>query len=83
MNEAIAFEERNFKRKESISACYTGNGVAHIKKTECSKTQQFYHMYELWKLFQDDINYENDEGQKLFHNSSEDASNSIQPSCCV
>ena len=60
MNETIAFENRKLKNKRIISACYTRNGVAHVK-TEHSRTQKIYHTCNLWQLFPDDINLEDDE----------------------
>ena len=40
MNESIAYEGRNLKRKGVTSACYTRNGVVHIKKQNIVKQKK-------------------------------------------
>ena len=40
MNESIAYEGRNLKRKGVISAFYTWNGVVHIKKQNIVKQKK-------------------------------------------
>ena len=80
MNESIAIEGRKPKRKGTISTCYTKNGVVHVKKTKRCKARKIYHMYELWGLFPDDVDLEDDEEKKLFHDASQDANNCTQSS---
>ena len=48
MNESLAYEGRNLKRKGVIYACYTRNGVVHVKKTEYSKADTIRHINDLY-----------------------------------
>ena len=73
MNEAIAFESRGLMEKRIMSACYTRNGVAHVKKTECSRAQKIYHTQKCGN----DVNLEDDEREQLFLDRSQDTNNFI------
>ena len=43
MNELLAYEGRNLKRKGVIYACDTRNGVVHVKKTKHSTADKIRH----------------------------------------
>ena len=75
MNESIAYEGRNLKRKGVIYACYTRNGVVHIKKTEHSKAEKIQHINDLYELFPDHVTIDGEEDE--FHDASQVANDSI------
>ena len=77
VNENIAFKGRKLKIKGMVNACYTRNGVIHIKKSERSKPIKIYHMSEMYDLFPDfNFNHE-EEVEDLFHDASHDASSLV------
>ena len=79
MNESIAYEGRNLKRKGVISACYIRNGVVHIKTTEHSKAEKIKHKNDLFDLFPNHITIDVEEDE--FHDASQVANESTQSSC--
>ena len=74
MNESIAYECRNLKRKGVISACYTRNGVVHIKKTEHTKAEKIQHINDLCELFPNHFSVEVEEDE--FHDVSQESTQS-------
>ena len=78
MNESLAYEGRNLKRKGVISACYTRNGVVHVKKTEHSKADKIRHINDLYELFPNHVTMEVEEDE--FHDVSQVANESAQSS---
>ena len=77
MNESLAYEGRNLKRKGVIYACYTRNGVVHVKKTEHSKAD-IRHINDLYDLFPNHVPMEVEEDE--FHDVSQVANESAQSS---
>ena len=65
MNESITYEGRNLKRKGVISACYTRNGIVHIKKTEHCNVEKIKHINDLFELFPNHITVDVEEDE--FH----------------
>ena len=55
-----------------VNACYTRNGVIHIKKSERSKPIKI--MSEMYDLFPDFNFNDEEEVEDLFHDASYDAS---------
>ena len=78
MNESLAYEGRNLKRKGVIYACYTRNGVVHVKKTEHSKADKIRHINDLYDLFLNYVTMEVEEDK--FHDVSQVANESAQSS---
>ena len=70
MNENIAFNGRKLKRSGLVHACFTFNGIVHIKKSENSKPLKVFQMKNFRELFPD-FNFDVDED--LFHDVSQDA----------
>ena len=60
MNKSIAFNSRKLKRS-NIHACYTREGVVHIKQEESSKPFNIFHMSKL-HLFPDFIFVDHEKG---------------------
>ena len=70
MNENIAFNGRKLERSGLVHACFTIDGIVHIKKSENRKPLKVFHMKNFRELFPD-FNFDVDED--LFHNTSQDA----------
>ena len=78
MNESIAYEGRNLKKKGVNSACYTRNGAVRIKKAEHSKAEKIKHINDLFELFPNHITIDVEEDE--FHDASQVANESTQSS---
>ena len=51
MNENIAFNCRKLRRGGLIFACFTGDGIVHIKKSFSCKPFKIHHMKILYEEF--------------------------------
>ena len=70
VNENIAFNSRKLKWSGLVHACFTTDGIVHIKNSETSKPLKVFHMKNLRELFPD-FNFDVDED--LFHDACQDA----------
>ena len=64
MNENIAYNCRTLKRKGLIFACFTRDGIVHVKKSFLGKSFKIHHMNILHEMFPE-FNFNNanrDEG---------------------
>ena len=66
------------REKRVIYACYTRNGVVHVKKTEHSKADKIRHINDLYDLFPNHVTMEVEEDE--FNNVSQVANESAQSS---
>ena len=62
MNESIAFNCRKLKRSNIIHACYTREGIVHIKQEESSKPFKIFYISKLYKLYLDLVFVEDEKG---------------------
>ena len=70
INENIALNGRKLKGNGLVHACFTIDGIAHIKKSENSKCLKVFHMKNLHELFPD---YNFDVDEDFFHDAFQDA----------
>ena len=62
MNESIAFNCRKLKRSNIIHACYTKEGIVHMKQEESSKPFKFLYISKLHELYPDFVFVDDEKG---------------------
>ena len=62
MNKSIAFNCRKLKRSNIIHACYTREGIVHIKQEESSKPFKIFHISMLYELFHNFVFVDDEKG---------------------
>ena len=62
MNESNSFNCRKLKRNNIIHACYTREGIDHIKQEESSKPFKIFHISKLYELFLDYVFVDDEKG---------------------
>ena len=62
MNESNSFNCRKLKRNNIIHACYTREGIVHIKQEESSKPFKMFHISKLYELFLDYVFVDDEKG---------------------
>ena len=75
MNETIAYNCRKLKCSGLIYACYSRNGIVHIKENEANRPIKVFHLVKL-SLFPDHFQNNNENDQ--YHDVSIDANSSLQ-----
>ena len=62
MNDSIVFKCRNLRRSNIIHACYTREGVMHIKQEESSKPFKIFLVSKLYEFFPDFVFVDDEKG---------------------
>ena len=61
-NKSIGFNCRRLRRSNIIHACYTREGIVHIKQEESSKLFKIFHISKLYELFPDFVFVDDEKG---------------------
>ena len=62
MNKSIAFNCRKLKRSNIIHACYTKEGIVHMKQEESSTPFKFFYISKLHELYPDFVFVDDEKG---------------------